>query len=313
MNPLFFTLTFLTLIGVLTSSEVTSTAKAHAQGKMLKSAVTRQMTADNAMQKALFEGLSEEIGEKTGMKRTSPYERAKKPYAPNLNYNTSRPPNNSRLNFYAIIQEGDYFGYEVAARLIRNLYEKESYFTPHLEYRLLDALMAHKEEMEGFTYPDELAGIDFRDTELQSAFYAMLQESTSTPSLLNYITYDAMGSRNQKKVNLLFASPELLDAIFNDVTLCAQLEHLINEMWLNIVQEDNQKEISERLTRTKIRQELTRRFDELLGSVRLGNVEAKKFFDFTLGKKGNVVFVIDEQSGALTRKKIPPRRTKQGV
>lgn len=307
MNPLFFTLTFLTLIGILTSSELVQHARSTVQGEMIIASACQEEVTHNAIQRALFEDLSqEEAKERKPRLGPSSSPQKKKKNSTRLNFNTFRPPNNSRLNFCLLIQEGDDFYYEVAARLMRNLYSETSYYTPHVEYRILDALIQHKDEMINFCYPDEMCCIDLEDIRLQETFCAMLK-GVEAPSLLNFITCDSNTNRNQKKINLLFASPELLEAIFDNVSLCARLDLLLKEVWASIDNETHLVENDARLTRTKIRQTLTNRFDDLFGTVQLGNQEARKYFDFTLGTRGNILFLTDPTTNLLTRKKLSPR------
>lgn len=303
MSPLLFTLTFLTLISLLTSSELLHYSYQGQSRHMLKEAIQNEGIISSLVEEAKFEDLKHEKAA-TPRKRVAASQTPRQSFSKSatLKYNTARPPNNSRLNFYLLIQEEDPFYYDVAARLIRNLYQQCSFFTPKVEYELLDALIEHKNLMQGFLYPDELGTVQLNNEKLQNVLYHLLK-GDEAPSLLNYITYDSEGSRTQKKINLLFASQALLEAIFDNTQLTTRLEALIGQLWVNIEEQKDEALNPEPLTRTKIRQQLQEQFDELISKTSFPEA-IKKEFDFTLGKSGNILFIENPMTGNAIRKKI---------
>lgn len=303
MNPLILTLTFLTLIGVLTSSELLQRAQGRVQRELVTASSERGALQQTMIARAEFDDLKlERSATPISHPRRCEVKKSRPSRSTPLHYNWARPPNNSRLNFFPLIQQNDEFCYQTAATLIRNLYGECSYFIPHVEYRLLDALMKQQSMAIDFESPDELATLDLGDRELQQIFYRMLK-GEEAPSLLLYITYDSEGTRTQKKINLLFASPELIRAIFDGGSISDQIIALVDATW-NEIESFNS---GESLTRTAIRQQLAQKFESLLERASMSTDEAKKRFDFTLGKSGTILLIEDPKTGTITRQKLTPR------
>jgi len=303
MNPLVITLTFLSLIGILTSSELIEHHQSEWSHHILLASLEQKKEESDALQTALFEQLHDERLETPNQTRPhrspSKTTEAKPPRTPKLRYDLSRPPNNSRLNFALILQDQDPFWYETAAALMRHLYSTQFSFCSHahVEYKILDALIRQQELARHFMYPDDLGSLDLGDQELQKLFYQMLKGDIG-PSLLHFITYDTVTTRSQKKLNLLFAPHELLTILFPRNS--ADVERLVQEIW-----EDILSSREESLTRTEIRQQLMHRFETLCSHSGIPLEETKKKFDFTLGKSGTILFTQDLETGVTHRTKLP--------
>lgn len=303
MNPLLFTLAFLTLLGILTSSQFVQHGRDCEAQHFLVATLEQHQAQEALTQQALFDDLQhEKVATRlpSTSKPTSTAPREQKKRAP-LRYQASRPPNNSRLNFALIVEKQDPFWTEAAAALMRHLYASYPLFQeiPNAEYRILESLVAHQETLATCDSPDTLGTLSFEDPQLQHLFYCMLK-GNNMPSLLECITYDPLEGRAQHKLNLLFAPPALLHALFPNI--CDQLIPLIDELWQEI-------ETSDTITRTSIRQELTHRFETLLETTSLPKAETKKLFDFTLGKPGNILFLQNPATGRIERTPLPHKTT----
>lgn len=304
MSPFVFTCLFLVIIGTMTSSEFQGLQK----DLWLQSLIRRHITKEEHLHRLTAQAHFDDLHEERAATPQRPYTPRKpsinRPAATSttLHYNTARPPNNSRLNLYLFIQEEDPFLYDVAVCLLRNLYSQSSGYVPGIEIQLLQTLRQHKGAMENFTTPDELASIPFQDPTLQAWWYTILRgDGENTPSLLHYITYDPPGTMNQKKINLLFASPELRAAIFQDATVAEQLDTILANLWRVILEEKTSIE-TEKITRTKIRQTLQKQVVDLIEQSHLPT-EMRKKFDFTMGKSGDVIFLQDPLTGKWERRR----------
>ncbi len=302
MSPFLFTCLFLVLIGAMTTSEFQGVQKDLWLQSVIQRRITQEQHLNCLVAQARFEDLHDE--------RAATPLRMRRPKAPSptltpakstsLNYNTARPPNNSRLNFYLLIQEEDSFLYDVTVRLLRNLYHESPGFVPGMEIQLIEALRRQKNEMTAFVSPDELATVYLGNENLQNWWYTLLR-GEGVPSLLYYITYDSAGTANQKKINLLFASQEIRSAIFHDAILEEKLEHILTELWRTILNEENLPQ-TERMTRTKIRQTLQQQVVDLMEQSHIPS-EVRKKIDYTLGKSGDILFVQDPLTGRWERRK----------
>jgi hypothetical protein len=229
-----------------------------------------------------------------------------------LKFNLSRPPNNSRLNLYLVFFGKDSWHYEIAARLIRNLYSGCPDFDslPGAEYQLLNALTAKKEKMTTLAFPDELASIDLEHENLQHLLYFMLKGGTIKerhfPSFLNFVSFDRKLTNESCKFNLLFISHELLNVILQNESATCEIIEKCNIIWERILyEEENRKNLSKEqcLNRSQIKNYYKLETQRILDSHSLSSL--KNHFDYGLGKVGNVLLVCDSQTGLIIREKIP--------
>jgi hypothetical protein len=250
------------------------------------------------------------------IKQADPY--VKKARA--LGVNAARPPNNARLNLYNLLfveeKKGpeDFSYHETTARLICLLYQEEPFFQPGIEYKLLGALRAKHESIAFFEDVDQLLSLDFEDEFLQTAFFHMLKGTKTAPSLLNYVTLDKINDKAQaRKINVLFADPLIIQAIFPNNNVAEKLIARRDAIWTDIEYQE-----LHRLESTK--EECKGRKDygvEIKQGVEQALIEGgidpklyvSKVFDCTLGKPGSVIFLEDPRTGALLRQKyVPPRK-----
>ena len=307
MNPLMLTITFLTVMALLTSSEAIRSFDEGIKDCAYKSHQTLSAECEKLVALSEFEELQTEksASKSAEMPEVKEIINVTGKSAP-LNYDHGRPPNNSRINFYLLMSESDPTAnalYEQTARLIRNLYAHESYFNeiPNLEYKLLDTLVQYKEDAKKFFFADELGGLAFKDKQLQRTFLKMLKGS---PPLLHYITFDTHCNGNQKKLNFMFAPSEILTVAIPNFEIYQKVLSFRNELWETIdAQEANRKELSKDTVknRTYFKAELT----DFLEGLEPG---LSKKFDMTLGKKGGVIFVQDPVSRIVKRERIMKKR-----
>jgi len=319
MNPYLLTLTFLMLMSILTSSEVVRFSQNNLGNQLHGHFQESLATTEDVRAHAALDDFRAHSSENKEEEEAKEEKKPRKPSnsvhrsAP-LGFNMARPPNNSRLNFYLIIHEEPHKDYplsiyETAARLMRNLYGDAAFFKPNVEYRLLDALIALKEETDGFTYPDELSTLTLGDPELQAAFYSMLKGAEGCPSLLNFITFDEEGTRDMKKVNLMFAAPCVVEALINDPQMSERLLALRDAFWEEILEQEAhrlERRKEECKNRSLLKQELREGFERILLDAGLDYNSYKWVFDLSLGKLGNILFVEDPQTAFVRREKYVP-------
>lgn len=319
MNPYLLTLMFLTLMSVLTSSEVARFAQSTLGSQLHSSYQESLAVAEGVKAIAAFEDFRlhavETEDEEVSEKKKKPAKRtpsSKPRRSTSLGYNFERPPNNSRLNLYLMLyttphQDYPLSPYEVVARLMRHLYAEATFFNPGIEYAILDALIACKEEAKSFTFPDELATLDLGDPTLQMAFYHMLKGAEGCPSLLNFITFDHETRLEKKKVNLLFAAPCVIEALLNDDQVVEKLLTRREALWEKIF--DHEAHRLERppekwIGRNQLKKELKADVTEILAEAGLDYAKHYKWvFDMGLGELGNILFIEDPQTGFIRREK----------
>lgn len=332
MNPFLITLTFLSLMAMITTTSVkhfTSTfferslytnclkTSAHVDKECVKAAL-------NEVKLAAQGCLNQDKKEKKKAHAQKPPRRC-----PPLKIDFDRPPDNSRLNFYLLLFEEEPMTlpkctrYEIAARLMRNLYQDFPFFqqVPEAEYQILNKLKEKKDEMGHFSFPDELGTIALEDERLQEVFYKMLkggEEKEPYPSLLHFITFDRTYRENtrspdgklppnRKKINLFFASPELLSAIFHEKASLNRFlkgrQELIDRIQ---ILEKKRKEtcgeaLEEGMNRTSIKDKLAGLFKECFPEHEIYH----PLFDFSLSSIGHVLLIKDPITQAIRREKIP--------
>lgn len=329
MNPYLFTLSFLFLMSLLTSSEMVQ----HMQERLEKKCFfeSRKLIAmiEEEQEHAHLDQLRQAFQKDDEKKEKKPPDQAdrepKEKKAPSkrksapLRFCCTRPPNNSRLNAYLLLHKPPrntpkgFSLYEVAARLLRLLYQNEEFFqrVPDIEYRILDALISKKEETLEFSTPDELSAISLEDETLQSAFYQMLRGTKRSASLLNFLTFD-QGEKGpikgqRRKINLMFADPMLLYAIFPDGHVADEILRVREKIWKEIFEQEayrNEWPPEKIKNRKAFKGDLERGLTEILSQQGLS---AKKYkssvFDLGLGELGSIIFLEDQVMGKLERQR----------
>ncbi|NGX61225.1 MAG: hypothetical protein K940chlam9_00708 [Chlamydiae bacterium] len=332
MTPYVLTLTFLILMSLLTSSEMSRFASGSLERALYHDAQVYRAQAEKEEVLGRLEDFRQEAiagndtnhVEKSSPKKENTSKKVKR--SPTLRFNFNRPPNNSRLNLYFALfpiarsDLPDHFSYyELAADLIRDLYGEAEFFqrVPQAEYRILDKLKEKREETLTFQYPDELAQIDLGDPDLQEIFYRMLKGSHPYPSLLDYLSFDRLERTHKTsgdwKINLMFAPPELLQALFHDCTLVQKLESLRQEFWKKIIyQEEHRLELTKEECdgRTKLKKEIEEKVRSVFYEYGLDAEIDLNILDLSLGKYGNILLIVDSKTGIVSREKHKPRGKK---
>jgi len=320
MTPYVMTLTFLTVISLLTSSEMVRYASHSLEHKFHKNYLEQKRIALSLGEQGDFENYRN----KTPKQASTPKEKEEKKETEvrdgiptKLGLNLVRPPNNSRINLHFVLTESGpkkpkgFSLYELTATLIRRLYGETSFFleVPNAEYLILDGLKERQEETAKFLFPDELASISFDDPQLQAIFYKMLKGTMETPSLLRYITFDRKTNRGEnRKINLMFADPLLLEVVFENGPATEQVLALRTQLFEEMLyQEDHRKELrkSNSKNRTQYKAEFKECLEAICVSERLDPAYFSDIFDFSLGKLGTIIYLRDP-SGTLRRQKHTP-------
>lgn len=328
MNPYLMTVTFLMIMSFLTSSEVARFAQSALEEKCYETSHLALAAAEELKELSQIEEFrrKHEVVEKDDSpskkeKTVQPRKTETTKRSAPLGINTSRPPNNARLNLYMLLHHEPPKGspkefslYELTARLMRRLYKEEPFFqqVPAAEYRILDKLLEKKEETKTLTSPDELCHISMDDPQLQQIFYQMMK---GRPSLLNFLTFDPIDiTREQKrKINFMFAPALLIEEIFQDPKMSAKVLDCRTRFWTEIlVQEEHRLERTkeQNKTRTDFKKELAKEMEHIFDEEHL-NFEKYKthVFDFTLGRPGTVLFFEDPLTDELIREKITLKET----
>lgn len=314
MQPLIVTITFLTLLCILLTGKIKEyvnqnlVATLDTNYKRMQSKVQEEREVSLLHELKKQEAEPKEIDQKDDSpndddKKKPPYQGERK--SPSLNFNMARPPNNSRLNLHVLIHEpnGKQKCYEIAARLLRRLYGHMNFFkkTPLIEYKILDAMIAKKEETFDFLYPDELAGLNFNDPILQEAFSYMLKGYINCPSLLYYITFEP----GHKKINFMFASEALIESAIDDPKIAKRALKTRSFYWdLINDQEDHRKERhkNECYGRARLTEMISGDIAEIF-SRNGSSINPKEIFDFSLGTEGNILIVTDKNTLVTVREK----------
>lgn len=308
MNPLLFTLTFLSLIGILTSSELSKRGFDQMNTYSLTSSKQMEVAKDNALQKALFDDLKcETMPVSKPRLKKSPKVTKKSPAARKLRFDIHRPPNNARLNLYSVIQEEDPILKQTVVRLLHTLYNKSATYSQDTPERLIHRLIELKDLSKEFGCEEQLSTLDLQNEDLQAFFYEILKGGVSGDSLLHYIHYQPSSNRSQRKINILFAPEALLDAFFESKLAADSVKQAVQSCWetINTYQSDINSHDS--LTRTHIRQQLSAQFDQLLSKADLDADLYRKYFDFTLGKPGDILIIEEPKSGKIIRQRVLPK------
>ncbi|AAP05681.1 hypothetical protein [Chlamydia caviae] len=227
----------------------------------------------------------------------------------------SRPPNNSRFNLYALMQESpeEYADpaswHAIFVRLLRRVYVDTGSVPPGSEYAITEALLSKRAEiLEGGKMfgPDVIETLTLPSQEAD-ILYTMLRGSKTTQSLLNFLHYEEK-AQGLIKLNLIFADPLLLEAVVDHSVACQELEALRGGIWESVkrqeqsIQEHGEAAALELFkTRTDFRMELRDKTQVLLSQYDLLALLNKKVFDFTLGSAGDYIYLTDPETGAVSR------------
>ncbi|MFZ0565741.1 MAG: hypothetical protein WAM28_06115 [Chlamydiales bacterium] len=325
MNPYLLTLSFLMLMSLITSSEVSHFAARTTGMGLYQNYLASNVKKEAVWTQALMDDFHDTKNIKTGVQEkrqvASKNKGSSSEQCPDpLRFDLERPPNNARLNLYLLLHEKPalkvpqgFSLYEVTAQLMRKLYEKEPFFqvVPRAEYEILDLLIEKRDESKDFAYPDELSSISFQNPTLQDIFYKMLKGTAQAPSLLNYVTFDREGSIFMRRINLMFVSPTLLEVIFPQETVREEILSIRTRLWEEIIDQEEhrlERTKNESKNRSNFKDELQSAFKATIKNAGLDVDGYKQLFDFSLGKRGNVFFIIDPETKGIKREKYQPHK-----
>ena len=218
-----------------------------------------------------------------------------------LNFDLNRPPDNSRFNLRPFLIDpkkkmSNKTYIEVFENILVTIYKQAPFFQniPSFEKRITEALLREKDQLIQAEFADEIGTLSFEDDQLRDAFYKMLKGEGEFPSLLNYLALDR---QTKPKINVLFASPELISAVLNHERAAKRIIEYRNEVLAQMRLPDTS------LTRSQITTELRKQIEIIFAEENLPP-EYKLFFDCLIGKPGRLIFYNDPISGKLRYNKI---------
>lgn len=307
--PYLFTLTFLMLLGIVSTESLTK-AVHHTKSSSENSEIQQ------LIQKKFLENRIEQETISLNSPSTPTDPKKKEGPPKSLNFCRQRPPNNARFNLYLLLMQEyptQHFLFPIFESLIQNLYKEVPQITdyPNLASKLINELKEHKEKYQTFQFPDELGFLTFSDPYLRSIFYHMLKglpfsSNQKIPSLLEYITFDTNTTREEKKFSFLFMSSELMQILSPNPHSFQQLEKIRKEFLLQI-EEQEAKRLQTPHHLWKGRKDLKNELLEMINHLAGYDPKIKKLkrsLDFSLGKKGNVVFICNPQTGEIIREPL---------
>ncbi|WP_213318910.1 hypothetical protein [Chlamydiifrater volucris] len=321
MNAYLLTLLCLTSLIIITTKDAVMSRN---QMVLLRSSDYLEdvhATAQSALAEAKYSDYSKTFsGSSKGGKNTNPESKKSISVGKRRNYSLrvpfTRPPNNSRLNVYALLEEppecreSHLSWYSIFLRFLRNAYVNSGVLPSGEDKILVETLLEKKEEIlrkaeEGV--PDVIATLEFDNPVLQKSWYQILKGTDQIPSILNYINYSSKKS-SAYKLNLLFMDPLLLSAIVDNSEAFDRLDALRTQIWQTVkqqeiaVKERGREALLEGFrNRTDFRIELKEKTEGLLRDYYLIDLLDKKIFDYTLGSQGDFLFVVDSETGWITR------------
>lgn len=252
---------------------------------------------------------------------------AKRRTVRSLNIDLVRPPNNSRFNLYAFLNEdpelrtGESSWYSMIARFLRNHYFSKGRFAsghPDMERIILNELLNQKEkiiENAESLGVDVLGTLSFADREIAQAMYLLLTGFDDVPSILNYLSYEVK-KPGFCKLNFIFIDPDVLEAVVNHDEAYLQLVSLRSKCLDEIMQREEEyrqsksvKEKPDLKSRTHFKTELTEGVSIILSRYGLTALLNKRIFDFSLGKSGDYIFLVHAETGWVTRYRYTNKRS----
>ncbi|ANG66006.1 hypothetical protein [Chlamydia gallinacea] len=232
-----------------------------------------------------------------------------------LNVPFSRPPNNSRFNLYAMLQEcsGNYEDpaswRSIFIRLLKRVYVDTGCVPQGSEYIVTEALLNKKEEIieGGRKFGADVIETLTLPTQEANILYTMLRGSKNVQPLLNFLHYEEKSQGNYK-LNLIFMDPIFLEAVIDHPRAYRELETLRGSIWESVkrqeqaIQQHGESAVLELFkTRTDFRMELKDKTQILLAQYDLLPLLNKKVFDYTLGSAGDYIYLIHPETGVVSR------------
>lgn len=315
MHPLLLTFAFLMMMTTLVTTEIKRFHSHATQDHLFHDYLSSRGVAEYETTLSNFQALRDKTPEVKQRPDPDP-EKLKKEKRKrasclrSLKFDLATPPNNSRLNFRTLLFDDEKKLYNTGLYLLQILYGQTSSFQKDsmLASKILDALILKRESTKGFIFADELAKLELEEG-LQEVFSLILRGGLDEWGnrilpLTDFITFDDV---KIAKVNLLFASAEVLEAILCDRGVVNELMKLKSKLWATIIeQEENRKKLTEEewLRRTDIKNDLMASFAERISSGGKDPEVFAKQFDFTLGKSGNYLMTTDPKTGLPIREKL---------
>lgn len=303
MNILLFTVSLLMMLSILTYSRLNAFLDNHICNKMFLDHSLAQKESQNHRESEIYtmKVLTREPRKPKGNVKAEvpPREKGQQPTL-SKQRSTALLTLQARLPFQfeaeATKDPHALTYYELAARLMRQLYDNQSFFhaLPKMEYRILDALrQAYQEQKEtkhGFQGPpalsEHLGSFVLHDAVLQQAWQKMLigykDQKNGYPSLLDYMTVKSADER----INLPFAREEVLNALFENPELVRRL--IEDRNYLLRVYIGQEKSDEYQPTKADIQKALQKKVHDLVIETGLADSTYDRFLDFDL--KYNIKF-----------------------
>lgn len=294
-------MTLLLVFSLFTTAEMKKFIIVAQREKGFEAYREKKRTTENLKEKAYLQKFKAESHQKQDLVVERKKTKTQKPYVKKsykLNFDLNRPPDNAYFNLNAFLFEEDNNSLitrkEIFERLLQRLYGSYPFYQkiPHFEKIITNRFLEEKDKFEQAVFAEELFSLTFEEANMREAFYLMLKGSDEYPSLLNYVHFRSLPGN--KKINLLFAPPELILSLFDDPKAAFEIISLRDDVFSRMTLADTP------LTRASIREELSQKTVQILMNNNLEASEYKKLFDFYVGKPGSVLYIIDP----LTKKKI---------
>lgn len=239
--------------------------------------------------------------------------KAKRPYS--LQVPVQCPPDNSRLNLYSILKESpseqarECSWNKIFLRLLYREYVRTGVLQPGEPEMFLEILHAHQDYIVQHAEenkPDVITTLPVtgRDREI---LYSLLQGKDHTRPILHLLNFSSKATA--KKVNFLFMDTALLYALVDRSEVVLELQQLRLEVWTQIKQKedalsskDSQSTLIAWKNRSEFRKDLQLGVEKILSQHGYYDLLHRNVLDFTLGKSGSYLFLLNKNTGREERR-----------
>lgn len=235
-----------------------------------------------------------------------------------LNLDISRPPNNSRINLYAVLlepeasREESLSWFSILSRLLVQKYlikETLKEYTPEDVNKLLLNIIKNKQKLLDLSLrnpsPDILFQLSLEDKKLSGLLNHLLIGGEDFPSLLCFLDCTPKKSVNFCKLNFLFLDSYILEAIFPKTSLLCALQEIQQKVFNEVLEREKDFKQSPSHQALKTRSEFKSELKEKVSKVLLDSgynvLFEKNFFDFSLGKIGSYFLIKSAQEHSISR------------
>lgn len=235
-----------------------------------------------------------------------------------LNLDMSRPPDNSRINLYAILLEPEASRQEplswfsILSRLLVQKYlvkETLKEYTSEDVNKLLFDIIKNKQKLLELSLrnpsPDILFELSPEDKRLSKLLNHLLIGGEDFPSLLCFLDCTPKKSINFCKLNFLFLDSYILETIFLKSSLLRALQEIQQKVFNEVLEREKDFRHVPSHQALKTRSEFKSELKEMVSKALLDSdynvLLEKNFFDFSLGKIGGYFLIKGTQEYSISR------------